>query len=144
MAIRVREVEKNTFAEMKTWLENVLKDRTALTDFSFDYEQAGGNMRGTLMQVFYSVAAKVFTGSGLDDLTSSGTYTGAEDALFQVEIDATGTPDTFKWRKDAGSWTTGVGITGSAQSLSEGVSIIFGATTGHTVTDYWSIQTMIA
>lgn len=86
------------------------------------------------------VAAAVFTGSGLNDCTSSGTYRGTTDENYEVEIDGTGTPDTFKWRKGSGSWTTGVNITGSAQAIgTEGVYVTFAATTGHTSTDKWTI-----
>lgn len=88
-----------------------------------------------------AIAAAVFSGSGLDDLTSSGNYTGPASRTYRVEIDGTGTPDTFKWSRDGGStWAaTGVAITGSAQELELGVVVTFAATTGHTSTDYWNI-----
>jgi len=76
----------------------------------------------------------------LDDLTPTGDYTGSVDADFEVEIDAEGTPDTFRWRKDAGAWTSGVAITGAAQLLSDGISVTFGATTGHTYSFKWTIS----
>jgi hypothetical protein len=76
-------------------------------------------------------------GSGLDDLSSSGTYTDTDAATFQIAIDSTGTPDTFQWRKGTGSWTTGVSITGSAQLLQDGISVTFAATTGHKNNDEW-------
>ena len=77
--------------------------------------------------------------SGLDDATSGGSYTGALNATFTVQIDGTGTPDTFQWKKDSGDFTTGVAITGSAQNLQDGVTITFAATTGHTLNDQWTI-----
>jgi len=85
-------------------------------------------------------SAVAFTGAGLNDATSGGLYTGLSAKSYRVEIDATGTPDTFKWSNDAGvTWkATGVGITGAAQTLEEGVTITFNATTGHTVTDRWN------
>ena len=89
-----------------------------------------------------AVGAAAFTGSGLDDATSGGTYaTGYQPTTFRVEIDGTGSPDTFKWSEDGGvTWTaTGVAITGAAQTLSRGVTVTFGATTGHTAGDYWDI-----
>jgi len=74
--------------------------------------------------------------TGLEDATWGGTYTGAgSDGFFEVEIMTAATPDTFRWRKNGGSWTSGVAITGSAQTLSDGVTITFAATTGHTVGD---------
>lgn len=83
----------------------------------------------------------VFSGTGLNDMTSGGTYTGLSDTTYIVEIDATGTPDTFKWSDDNGaSYTTGVAITGGAQVLSNGVSVTFAATTGHTLADSWTFN----
>lgn len=86
-----------------------------------------------------SVGSVTFTGGGLNDATSGGTYTYASAKNYRVQIDGTGTPDTFKWSDDGGStWdATTVSITGSAQTLNEGVTITFSATTGHTVTDRW-------
>lgn len=85
-----------------------------------------------------SIGAAVFTGTGVNNATFGGTYSGVTDAShYEVEIDATGTPDTFKWRKDTGSYTTGVAITGSAQTLAEGVTVTFATTTGHTLAGNW-------
>jgi len=90
------------------------------------------------------LTAAEFTGAGLDDLTSSGTYTGYEPLEFIVKIDFEGSPDKFKWSKDNGAtWeATGVSITGSLQTLTDGVKIIFGVTTGHTLDDVWSFSVM--
>jgi len=79
------------------------------------------------------------TGSGLSDLTMGSTYTDHANTTFEIEIDAAATPDTFKWRQDSGSWTSTVSITGSAQTLADGVTVTFGATTGHTLADAWTI-----
>lgn len=81
-----------------------------------------------------------FSGVGLDDLQSSGTYTDTKRAVFAIIIDAAGTPDTFKWQKDDGTFTPGVSITGSAQTLSDGVQVTFAATTGHTVNEQWTVE----
>lgn len=81
-----------------------------------------------------------FGGTGLNDVSVGGTYSGTATSYFDVVIDAVGTPDTFKWRRDGGSYTTGVSITGSAQTLSVGVTVTFAATTGHVLTDAWSIS----
>jgi hypothetical protein len=103
----------------------------------------GGGLTGTvgagsLAFASASVGAVTFGGSGLDDATSGGTYTGEESETFTVEIDSTGTPDTFKWKRGNGSYTAGVSATGSAQSLADGVEITFAATTGHTLADAWT------
>jgi len=97
-------------------------------------------LRARISAVTYVTSAAVFTGPGLNDGTSSGAYTGTgNSAVYEVEIDGTGTPDTFKWKKDGGAYTTGVAITGAAQTLSNGVKITFAATTGHTLADKWVI-----
>ena len=87
-------------------------------------------------------ANTTFTGTGLDDAFYSGHYKGTTTNLgYYLRIDATGTPDTFEWGHDptfATTVATGVAITGSAQLLDNGISIDFGATTGHTVGDKWS------
>jgi len=76
--------------------------------------------------------------TGLEDLTPSGTYTGKEDCTFTVEIDSTGTPNSFKWRKNNEDWITGKSCA-VAQALSDGVTVTFGASTGHTLADQWVI-----
>lgn len=99
-----------------------------------------GSRTGTGFWNYSSIGSPVITGAGLDDATSGGTYTGTGGTnTYDVEIDATGTPDTFKWRKNSGSYTTGVSVTGSAQTLTDGVQITFAATTGHTLGDSWRI-----
>lgn len=99
-----------------------------------------------------TIAAAVATGTpGLDDLSSNnGTnYSGTDLARYEFEIDATGTPDTFKWRKVTisslgvetnGSYTSGVAITGAAQSIADGLEVTFGATTGHSLADAWTVM----
>ena len=86
-------------------------------------------------------AADQTTGSGLSDLTMGGTYTGNANTVFLINMDAgdAASPNTFKWNQDGGSWTEGVAITGSAQTLADGVTVTFGATTGHTTADEWTV-----
>lgn len=84
------------------------------------------------------------TGSGLNDITFGGLFTGATSVTYYVKIDATGTPDTFSWSKDNFSTTeaTGVSLTGSAQTLDNGITITASATTGHTLNDVWQMTTL--
>lgn len=85
----------------------------------------------------------VFDGSGINDLTpgTTGVALGYQDRDFQVVIDATGTPDTFKWSSDGGAnFTAGVNCTTTALTLQEGITIKFGATTGHTLNDQWDFD----
>jgi hypothetical protein len=81
-----------------------------------------------------------FTGGGLNDLSKSGTYSCAGGKAYQVKIDGTGIPDTFKWSNDGGTTyqATGVGITGAAQLLECGISVTFGAVIGHTLNNSWA------
>jgi hypothetical protein len=85
------------------------------------------------------VGAEQFNGVGLDDCTISGNFNGTWTNTLRIRIDGTGTPDTFEWSIDGGSsWeATDVNITGSAQLLQDGLYVTFGATTGHTLNDYW-------
>lgn len=84
-------------------------------------------------------------GIGLDDLTVLGSYSGSEDIRYEIEIVNVGGTDTFSW-KDGESGTlndnggAGIDITGGNQVLENGISINFGAVTGHDVTDKWIIS----
>lgn len=147
MAIRVRSYAGD-WAAVKAELEVTLYSVTDLDTFKIDYElDLIDNPVAMLTQVFTSVGAVTFAGSGLDDATSGGTYSGSEDAAFEVVIDDdASTPESFKWRKViggvAGAWTEGVDITTSAQTLEEGVTITFAANVGHTNTESWTILVM--
>lgn len=102
---------------------------------TFVYRAAFGQRDGALTSpspLSTTLVKTVISDVGLNDATGSGAYTGVDFPVFDVAIDAAGTPDTFKWRKGSGSYTSGVAITGSAQALSDGVLVTFGATTGHT------------
>jgi len=93
----------------------------------------------TLQWPTATITPVIFTGTGLNDATSGGAFTGVVSVDYRVEIDAAASTDTFKWSDDGGTtWkATGVAITGVAQALNEGVTITFAATTGHTLGDYW-------
>lgn len=88
------------------------------------------------------LGAITFTGGGLNDMKhgSNSRYTYTSDLNYKVEIDGTGSPNTFKWSDDGGStWdATGVSITAADQSLNNGITIRFGATTGHTSGNNWA------
>ena len=83
------------------------------------------------------VLKAVFTGTGVDDATSGGTFSASSKSIIGLEIDASGTPDTFRWRKNSGAWTEGVAITGNEQTITDGITVTFETTTGHTVGDKW-------
>lgn len=98
------------------------------------------NFQATLKREY--IAPPEFSGVGLDDLKSSGTYTDTKKAIFTVIIDDDApTPETFKWQKDDGTFTPGVAITaGVAQTLSDGVQITFTAGVGHTKNEKWEVE----
>lgn len=85
------------------------------------------------------------TVAGIDDCTAGGQFSDTVAAKYEIEIDATGTPDTFRWRKtpfDTGtpsSWTSTVNVATSATTIDAGVTVTFGATTGHNTSDVWII-----
>lgn len=77
----------------------------------------------------------------LDDLITSGNFTGDGRYSFEVEIDSAGSPDTFKWRLGSeGIYTTSVAVSTVETELTEGVSVRFGSTAGHAVGDAWSFE----
>jgi hypothetical protein len=96
-------------------------------------------MPGTIPIVAQAVISPINL-VGLNDLTASVTATSIGHR-FNVVIDTTGTPDTFKWREDDGSLGASIPISGAAQALADGVAITFPVTTGHTVDDEWLITT---
>ena len=79
-------------------------------------------------------------GTGSDPATT-GTYTGPNNAIFTVQITTAGASGTavFKWKKDDGTFTTGVTTSTSALTLQDGVQVYFPTAT-YTLNDVWAIQ----
>ncbi len=124
---------------------------------------AGGSPGGSTNQFQINAGGGVFGGStgityditsvnqplwdyrfgGVDDLTSGGSYTDVANpgAIFTVTIDGTGTPNTFLWLKNGAGGAATVSITGASQNLSDGVTVTFASTTGHTNNETWRIFT---
>ena len=88
------------------------------------------------------VGEPTFSGTGLNDMTTLGEYSGEVNREYRVVIDSIGTPDTFKWSQDNGETFVEekIQITGSAQLLNNGVQVEFVHTTGHTGNDYWNFE----
>jgi hypothetical protein len=86
-----------------------------------------------------SLADETHTGSGLDDCDISGNFNGNADHDYRVVIDATGATDTFSWSRtgDATYIETGVDCSTTPYHLENGVYVVFGAITGHTIADRW-------
>lgn len=77
------------------------------------------------------------TSPGLNDMITGGTFSGTSAITYTVTIATAGSPDTFNWTDSNGGSGSGVSISGASQTLSNGVTITFTATTGHTTTNYW-------
>ncbi len=86
-----------------------------------------------------------FSGTGLDDASLTGHFTGPSTTTYYVRIDGVGTGtggvDTFEWSTDnfATTVATGVDIDGTDQLIhsTDNIAIKFNATTGHTLNDTW-------
>lgn len=107
-----------------------------------------GDTNGLALQVASESGANSISGvinvpAVLSDATSGGVFTGVADHNYYVQVVATGTPDKFQWQRDdvlPGAWTGPVNMTGGGQTLSDGVTITFAATTGHTAGSTWAID----
>lgn len=89
-----------------------------------------------------NVGSPTFTGTGLNDMTSLGTYTGTTLKNYRVQIQQTGNPDIFKYSEDGGeTFVLNNIITGLDQSIgAEGVQVKFNNISGHTLNDRWDFQ----
>lgn len=76
-------------------------------------------------------------GSGLDDLSSSGTFVGDFEITYGVEITGTGSPNTFKWTDDGWETEHTGAQAGETVTLNNGVTVEFASATGHTLGDRW-------
>ncbi len=90
------------------------------------------------------ISSVTFTGTGSNDLSTGGTFTGIIDRKFRIQIDGVA-PDTFRWTKDSGAspivWDAPtVTITGAPQTLTDGITVTFTATTGHVLNDRWDFS----
>lgn len=97
---------------------------------------------GMVLAIIDTIGTITFTagGGGLDDCAIVGPYTSYTERDYQVDIDTIGAVDTFRWSHDGGAtWEAAlVAITGLAQTLEYGVTVTFGAVTGHAVGDNWA------
>jgi hypothetical protein len=87
-------------------------------------------------------AATEINGGLLDDLTSGGTYTGLNDNTIYVYVDSPGATDTFAWADLNGDFPGDFGIPitpGPITLTGTGVTVTFGATTGHDGGELWEI-----
>lgn len=99
------------------------------------------SIEGPHQQPRTDICAPIFVGSGLNDLSVSGTFTGAAVTNYIIEITTAGAIDKFTWRKEGGTPSAAIDITATTQDIDvNGLSITFSAVTGHTVGDKWYIR----
>ncbi len=150
MAIHVHIVEGNTHIILRKHIMEYLAGESALvTNFTIvPYAEPGLPFGAMIEMVLVSVGADAQTvGSGLDDLTPAGTYSGKYSGTFTVKIDSAGATDEFVWRfyssdEGYGDWSSAVAMSGAPQVLENGVTIDFAATTGHDANDEWEFYVM--
>ena len=146
--------EANTIQESGNYIkvdtEEIALDETSIDTFLYEgYAfRSDGSGNDLLNNVAY-IDAPVFYGQGSDDLSASGTYSSSTDTRYEIKIFSEGTPDRIKWRSlDCKSNLTtawndnsgaGIPISGSIP-LSNGVSVSFSSTTGHTIDDRWIVS----
>jgi hypothetical protein len=89
-----------------------------------------------------SIGSVTFSGAGLNDMTvdEDSSYTGNASKNLMVKIKTAASPqDTLQWSEDGGeSWKAEVKLQTKVY-LGEGVTVNFGAITGHVATNYWTI-----
>ncbi len=121
---------------------------TPVTLAAMDTTTLATTLSGSIDVLTQNVPVSAYTGIGMYDFLRLGAteivqVIGNALDIYTVTIGSTGTPDQFTWNKVTGSIqgpvTSGVSITGAAQSLGDGVTITFAATTGHTLGDQWVI-----
>lgn len=84
------------------------------------------------------IEPEIFQGGTLNDMTKGGTFTGSVVGKFRVKITTAAGTDKFKWSSDDGAtWSAEISLAGGAQTLQNGVTVTFGATTGHALNDEW-------
>lgn len=98
---------------------------------SFDYTQ-------TRVGIVAPVVQSIGTGP---DPVSTGTYTAPTSAIFTVEctLGGTTTTATYKWKKDGGSYTTGVVTSATAQTLQDGTQVYWPLAQTYVIGDTWEI-----
>ena len=121
---------------------NIMSNQRAGTTMVYVMDGSSHTGPGTIARLFdiTNVSPANFSGTGLNDMTSGGTTSVTVTTYYQIQIDSTGTPDTFKWSNDDGvSWTQNDVpiVAGTPITLELGVTVTFVAATGHTLNDYW-------
>ena len=112
-------------------------DRDEVT-FVFDTDRVLSNGGGEVDQPIGRSSNMYPNGLSLD---SSTNYTGVEYTEYLIEIDGTGSPNTFRWSRDGGLTFSDekVAITQSAQEIEHGIHVVFANKSGHQRDDSWTV-----
>lgn len=140
------------FRGLRQWGEPVEDYELALdvTREQVDQTDPTRSESGAPSCVYFYDYSPIFAGSvrdpvaakGTGDLpSSSGVYTGMDDATFIVEITTGGVTGTaiFKWKKDDGAYIPGLVSTEDAIELSDGVLVYFPSGQTYDVGDSFAI-----
>ena len=136
------------------YLRSLEADTSSIENFFFEGESSTKNdqdneIKGEIKYIDFPI----FYGEGNNVMScntgaNNGTHT--VDLRYDIKISSTGTPDKFKWRKRTRSeigvnepYGSEISITGSAQTLDNGVQVTFGTTTGNIVDDRWVVNAKI-
>jgi hypothetical protein len=79
-----------------------------------------------------------------NDLTTAGTFTGAEDATYTITIQTAAATDKFTVTKDGG--TPGAPIDmliATPQAIGDGITVSFASKTAHVIANTWTIQAKV-
>lgn len=98
------------------------------------YDESNTSVLGNNVKLVYPL---YFYGTGLNDLSSSGTYTGSVDKRYRIELDSA---TTFTWSSSEGGSQSGISFTaGNPVLIEDGVSVTFGSSSGYNLNDYWTL-----
>ena len=81
--------------------------------------------------------------TGTINLTPNASAYNSTSTVYWFKIDGTGSPNTFSWgvgSTGGAATATGVAITGAAQTISNGLTVTFSATTGGVLNDLWQFR----
>lgn len=134
-----------TYFKIKPTNFNINKNSARIFSFeSKGFESRAEDGRNDITGNISYIEDIIYKNDNFNDAVSAGTYTGNTDKRITVEIMSEGTPDKFKWSDNEGvTWDdnngNGYDITGAPQTITDGIQIHWGATTGHTQGDQWVI-----
>jgi len=106
--------------------------------------QSTGNVLTLLYNTNFSPAITPVKTGSLSLQINTFDYGSTTSRTYKIEIDGTGTPNTFKWSDNGGStWNaTGVPVSSGSITLNYRVTVYFtGGTTGGVMGDYWTFTT---